>query len=100
MGGKGQAHDRNRPALMVSLMKLLATSAALRRAAIGAHAYPWRVYDWQKHLFTAFMLFRARFAQPACAFVDTLSAYIRGGFAAYIAGDSRSFISGKYLDGR
>lgn len=76
------------------------SSAALRRASIGAHAYSWRVYDGQKHVFTTFMLLRTRFAQPACAFVDTLRAYLGGGFAAHATGDYRRFVSSEYLDGR
>src|SRR5438045_2774798 len=68
-------------------------------SCIAAHAYSWRVHYRQKHLFATLMLFGTCIAQPSRAFVDTLGADLGGGFAAYLAGDQRRFISGEDLDG-
>jgi hypothetical protein len=73
-------------------------SATLFWSCIATHAYAWRVYHRQEHLFATLMLLCACTAEPAIPFIDTLGAYHSSRLAAFLAENQGRFISGEDLD--
>ena len=60
---------------------------------IAAYASSWGIHHWQRHLFTTFVIFRARFAQASLVFLDALSTDAGSRFPTHIASVIDSFAS-------